>query len=390
MKEKLSVKGIWYVLKQSFKGFSDDKVPKLSASLAYYTIFSLAPLLILVIALCAIFLGQEAAQGTVYKQVEAFIGSESALQVQEMIKNASLGNKGTIGLIVGVVTLLIGATTVFADIQDSINGIWGLKMKPNVGIWATIKNRLLSFSIIGSLGFLLLVSLMVSAVLTAVSDRLQALMPGFPVILFEVLNFSLTFVVITALFMVIFKVLPDAKLGWKDVLGGAIATSILFMLGKFLISLYISKTNVGGSYGAAGSLVVLILWVYYSSIILYFGAEFTKAFIVKYRHDIKPDRYATIVKQVPVDMDGASLQEVHDPNAPTPVPPSGHPSYAFAAGDRHADQPGHRRAANDPNEDKPHPRGHYKPREESGKPLTLIEAVGVAAAYHLIKKIRGK
>ena len=277
-REKISFKGIWEVLKNSFKGFGDDKVTKLSGSLAYYTVFSMAPLLIMIISLCGIFLGREAVEGTIYKQLAGFVGSDTAAQLQDMIKSASLAGKSKIAAIIGGITLLVGATTVFAEIQDSINGIWGLKPKPKRGWLKMLQNRFLSFSVIVSLGFLLLVSLGITAVIDGFSERLRAYFPEVTVVLFYIINVAITLLVTSLIFGVIFKVLPDAKIKWRDVIAGAIATSLLFMIGKFAISFYISKSNVGTTYGAAGSMVILLLWVYYSSIILYFGAEFTKAY----------------------------------------------------------------------------------------------------------------
>lgn len=309
MAHRLTFKGIWQVLKDSFKGFSEDKVPKLSASLAYYTVFSLGPLLIVLIFLSSIFFGREAIEGSIYTQMRAFVGPESAKQIQEIVKNATLADKGGLSAVIGIITLLIGATTVFAEIQDSINTIWGLKAKPKLGVMKIVKDRLLSFGIIGSLGFLLLVSLGVSTIIDALNTRLQNLFPDVAVVVFYIVNLILTLVIVSGLFAVIFKVLPDAKIKWKDVIGGAVATAILFVLGKFLISFYISKSDVGSTYGAAGSLVILIVWVYYSSIILFLGAEFTKAYAVKFGTEIHPSDFAVTVKNVEVETGKGSVQK---------------------------------------------------------------------------------
>lgn len=239
-----------------------------------------------------------------------FVGPDTALQLQQIITNASLEGKGTVSLIIGIITLIIGATSVFAEIQDSINMIWGLKPKPKRGWLKMLQNRLLSFSVIVGLGFLLLVSLSVSAIVEGLNKKLQSIFPEVTVVVFYILNLVITFSVITVLFGAIFKVLPDAKIKWKDVLAGAIATAILFMLGKFAISFYISQSNVGSTYGTAGSLVVLLLWIYYSAVILYFGAEFTKAYAIRYGSDIHPDHYAVITKTVEVEQEhGTSLQQ---------------------------------------------------------------------------------
>ena len=308
-KEKVTLKGIWEILKASFTGFTDHKVTKLSGSLAYYTVFSMAPLLVVIISLCGIFLGQEAAQGQVYNQLAGFLGRETALSLQEMIQKAAIGDKGTIAFIIGAVTLLVGATTVFADIQDSINMIWGLKPKPKRGWLKLLQNRFLSFSVIISLGFLLLVSLAVTSVLDGFSSKLQARFSDVSVVLFYILNQIVTLAVISTIFGVIFKVLPDAIIKWRDVILGSMVTAVLFMLGKFGISFYIGSSDVGSTYGAAGSLIVVLLWTYYSSIILYFGAEFTKAYAVKYGSEIHPSHYAVTTKEVEIETEGKSVQE---------------------------------------------------------------------------------
>lgn len=309
MKEKITFKGVWEVLKNSFKGFANDKVMKMASSLAYYTVFSLAPLLIIIISLSGIFLGKDAAEGKVYGQLEHFVGSNTALQLQEMIKNASLSGKSDAAIAIGIIILVVGATTVFAEIQDSINSIWGLKPKPKSGLLQFLRNRVLSFSIIIGLGFLLLVSLTLSTLVDGFSDALQSRFPDVTLIVFYVVNLLITLLITAVIFGAIFKVLPDAKIKWKDVAAGAIATAILFMLGKFGISYYIRQSNVGSTYGAAGSLVVLLLWVYFSAIILYFGAEFTKAFAMKYGASIHPDDYAVTTKTIEVEAGKKSVQE---------------------------------------------------------------------------------
>ena len=308
MHKKFSFKGFIEIFKNAFTGFSDDKVTKLSGSLAYYTIFSMAPLLIVIISLCGIFLGRDAVEGKIYGHLAGFVGADTAAQLQEIIKNASLAGKSKVAAIIGGITLLVGATTIFAEIQDSINGIWGLKPKPKRGWLKMIQNRFLSFSVIVSLGFLLLVSLGVTSLIDGFSDRLKAHFPDVTVVLFYVINIFITLLVTTLIFGVIFKVLPDAKIKWKDVFAGALATAFLFMLGKFAISFYISKSNVGSTYGTAGSLVILLLWIYYSSLILYFGAELTKAYAVKYGSPIHPNDYAVTTKTVEVETGGKSIQ----------------------------------------------------------------------------------
>lgn len=307
--QKLSFKGIGELLKETFNGFSDHKLTRLGGSLAYFTVFSMGPLLVVIISFCGIFLKREAIEGKIYSILSDFVGPDTAIQLQQIIKNASIGDKSIIAAIIGVVTLLIGATSVFAEIQDSINSIWGLKPKPKHGIVKLLVNRLLSFSVIISLGFLLLVSLFITGLIEVVNDRLQRHFPDVTVYVFYFVNLVLSIGISTLIFGVIFKVLPDAKIKWKDVTRGAFVTALLFLGGKFLISLYISKTNIGSTYGAAGSLVIILAWIYYSSLILYIGAEFTKAYAVKYGSAIYPNSYAVTMKEVEVETKENTVQQ---------------------------------------------------------------------------------
>lgn len=307
--KRINIKGLWEVFKNSCKGFSDDKVLKLSASLAYTTVFSLAPLLIVILFICGKIFGREAIEGSIYSQIESFVGPKSALQLQEIVKNASVSGKSSIAAVIGVITLLIGATSLFAEIQDSINTIWGLKTKPGKSVIQFIKARIASFGIIGSLGFLLLVSLGITALIEALGKHLIQRFPDVTVVVFYIINLVITFIVTTSLFAVIFKVLPDAKIQLRDVWAGAIATTLLFMLGKFGISFYISKSSIGTTYGAAGSLVVLLVWIYYSSVILYFGAEFTKSYAIKFGSPIHPNSYAVTTRIVEVEEGKDTVQQ---------------------------------------------------------------------------------
>lgn len=309
MKKKVTMKKLWNILKNSFKGFSDDNVTRLSSSLAYYTVFSMAPLFIIIISVTSIFFGKEAAEGKVYDMLSGFVGSNTAVQLQDIIQHASLSGKSHIAFIIGVITLVVGATTVFAQIQSSINQIWGLKPKPKKGWLKLLKNRFLSFSVILALGFLLLVSLGISTLIDAFSNSLKARFPQVTVVIFYIVNLIITLVVTTLIFGAIFKVLPDAKIRWRDVIAGALATAVLFMLAKFGISFYIRQSNVGSTYGGAGSLVILLLWVYFSAMILYFGAEFTKAYAMEYGSNIYPDNYAVTMKTIEVETGKKTVQQ---------------------------------------------------------------------------------
>ncbi|HZF62834.1 MAG TPA: YihY/virulence factor BrkB family protein [Chitinophagaceae bacterium] len=309
MAKKVTWKGVWSLLKDAFNGFVDDKVIKLSGALAYFTVFSIGPMLIVIIFFADIFYGRAAIEGTVFSQIQDLVGSSAAEQIQETIKSASLSGKGAVTGVLGVITLIIGATTVFAEIQDSINTIWGLKPKPKKGWLKMLLNRLLSFSIVVSLGFLLLVSLIITGLVEALSNRLLQMFPDIALFVIYVVNLFITFGVVTLLFAIIFKALPDAKIKWRDVITGAMVTAVLFMIGKFAITFYIGSSNVSSAYGTAGSLVIILLWIYYSSLILYFGAEFTKAYATTYGGLIQPNDYAVWVKQVEVEAGTGSLKQ---------------------------------------------------------------------------------
>ncbi|MGI4805257.1 MAG: YihY/virulence factor BrkB family protein [Janthinobacterium lividum] len=299
------------VLLATFNGFMDDRGLKLSAALAYYTVFALAPLLMLVISLIGAFLGEDAIQNNIYPQIKSYVGSSAALQIQEMIKSVSLSGKTGLAIFTSVATLLIGATSIFLEIQDSINMIWRVKAKPKKGWVKMLTNRLISFSMIISLGFLLLVSLIISALVSALSNRITHYFPEVTIQIFNLINIGITFIVIAVLFGIIFKFLPDVKIAWRDVRTGAFFTSLLFMLGKYLIGIYIQTTGTGSTYGAAGSLIVILVWIYYTSAILYFGAEFTQVYAENYGHKIEPADYAVHIEQKEVERDVAVLPAQH-------------------------------------------------------------------------------
>lgn len=296
-----------------------DKVPKLSASLAYYTIFSLGPMLIVIIFLSNLIWQQEAVEGRIFAQIKNLVGEDVAFQIQEIIRNAAINNNNTLTAIVGFVSLIVAATTVFTEIQDSINTIWKLKIKAEEGWLKMLRARVLSFSLVVSLGFLLLVSLIINSLVEGLMHRLEEIFPEVTVMLVYVINQFITLLITSALFAIIFKVLPDAIIRWKDVAVGAVFTAILFMMAKFGITLYIGSSNVGSAYGTAGSLVILLLWVYFSSIILYSGAEFTKFYAVNFGSEIKPDSYAVVVQTVQVESKKRSVQENEEDTKKTEI-----------------------------------------------------------------------
>ena len=303
---KFTFRNIWNVLKQTFKDFGTLNITRMSAALAYYTVFALAPMLLVIITICGVFFGREAIEGRIYAQIKSFVGSEAAIQIQQLIKNAAISPGLTFASTIGVIALIFSATGVFAEIQSSINTIWRLKANPKKGgVIKILLTRLLSFSMIVSLGFLLMVSLIVNAALAALVDRLTQIFPGITVYLTYAINVILTFIATAILFAVIFKVLPDARVKFKDIRAGAITTALLFMLGRFAIGFYLGQSKVSSTYGAAGSLVVILLWVYYSAIILYFGAAFTRAYVSRNGGHIYPNNYAVFVEQVEVENKGS-------------------------------------------------------------------------------------
>jgi membrane protein len=308
-KKQSYLKRFWKVIKHTADGVVKDDILKLSASLAYYTIFSLGPMLLVIIYFADLFWGREAIEGRLYAQIRDLVGNAAALQIQEVIKNASIEGNNALKAAFGFIGLFVGATTVFSEIQDSINKIWKLKAKAERGWLRMLINRLLSFSLVVSLGFLLLVSLIINALVEGLMDRLQQRFPDTTVILFYILNHVLTIIIIWGLFTIIFKVLPDAIIRWKDVLAGALFTTLLFTLSRFIISYYIGSSDIGSTYGTAGSLVILLLWIYFSSIILYFGAEFTKAYALEFGSEIKPNDYAVTIQIVQVESDKSNVQE---------------------------------------------------------------------------------
>jgi membrane protein len=292
------------ILKQTFTEFIDGNVLKLSAALAYYTIFSLPGLLIIIIWVSQLFYKREIVEGGIFKQISGFVGNDAAVQIQETIRNASISGDGKWAAIVGIITLVIGATGVFTEVQESINQIWHLKSKPKKGrgLVRMLINRLLSFSMVVTLGFLLLVSLIINSLMDILLDKLASRFPDMQVYVVYGFNFVFTFLITSVLFGIIFKVLPDAKIRWKDVRAGAITTAILFMLGRFLISFYLGQSNrITTAYGAAGSLIVILVWVYFSSIILYFGAVFTRVYAIRRGCAIYPNNYAVWVEQTEVE-----------------------------------------------------------------------------------------
>lgn len=297
------IKTFLKLLKETAIAFIDDNAFKLSASLSYYTIFALGPLLLIVISLSGIFLGRDAVEGRVFEQLHSLIGAQAALQTQEIISQAQGSYDTTLGAIIGGIILFIGATGIFTEMQGSINFIWSVKAKPKKGWLKYLINRALSFSLVLGLGFLLLVSLIINALITLFISELKERFPN--VELINISNTLLLMVVITGLFVVIYKILPDAVISWKDAWIGSVFTALLFLGGKSLIGYYLSASDMGVTYGAAASVIIILTWVYYSSAILYFGAEFTKVYALHSGEGIRPKQTAVFIikkesKEIPM------------------------------------------------------------------------------------------
>ncbi|MHA4806702.1 YihY/virulence factor BrkB family protein [Flavitalea flava] len=285
----------WKVLKKAVVEFDNDNGFKLSASLSYSTLFAMAPMIMVVISLIGIFFGRDAVQGRLYDQIKNLIGSTAAIQVQDIIKNIQQTKHSVTGAIIGGVILLFGATGVFAEIQGSINYIWSIRAKPKKGWLKLLGNRLLSFSLIVAFGFISMVSLVVNSLMDLLGSHLKNYFSAFSVYFFYTVNMLLTLGIVIILFAIIFRVLPDAVIRWKDAFIGAFFTGILFLIGKFLIGFYLGNSNIGLLYGAAASIIVILTWVYYSSIILYLGAEFTKVYALDYGGRIRPSDTAVFL-----------------------------------------------------------------------------------------------
>lgn len=299
------MKQAFALLKETVNEWLDDKAMRLSAALAFYSVFSLAPLLIIAISIAGAVFGQEAASGAIQSQLAGSIGEESALAVQEMIKSAHREGSNWVMALVGLVVLLVTASGVFAQLKDAMNAVWGIEVKPGLGLKILVRARLLALSMVLVIGFLLLISLVLSAAMVAATDSLTAILPV-PAFVAQLAEIILTIGVITLLFAMIFKVLPDADVEWRDVWIGAFITACLFGIGKFLLALYLGREGAASAYGAAGALVLLLSWVYYSANILLLGAEFTQVYARHRGRRIEPTDLAIRVDELHALREGTS------------------------------------------------------------------------------------
>ena len=287
---QIKIKSIFELVKEAFIEWQEDKVSLLAAALAYYTVFSITPLLVIAIAIAGAVFGENTAQNEILEQMNGLVGEQGAQVIETALKNADRPKVGSVASIISVIVLLVGASGVFAQLQQALNTVWNVKAKPNGGIWEFIRKRLLSFGMVLVIGFLLLVSLVMSAVLSGIG-KLDINLPMAFMPLWRLFNFAISFGLVSLLFALIYYYLPDAKVRWQDVWAGAIMTALLFTVGKFAIGLYLGRGSLGSTYGAAGSLIVFLAWVFYSAQILLFGAEMTQVYARKYGRKIRPNRH---------------------------------------------------------------------------------------------------
>jgi membrane protein len=282
---------LWWVLKRAFAGWWDDNVPRLGASLAYYTLFALSPVLLVATSIAGLVFGPDAVRGEIVGQIQGLVGRQGAEAVQAMLENASRPSSSILATIVGLVTFFLGATGAFLELQTALNAIWRVKPRPGANVRAFVVQRLVSFGLVVGVGFLLLVSLLVSAALAALSRYLGHIFPALTAV-WEAANVLVSLFVITLLFAMVYKILPDVRLRWRDVWIGALVTAGFFSIGKQLIGLYLGTSSVASSYGAAGSVVVLLVWVYYSAQVVLLGAEFTRFYVERFRGQPPPMKHA--------------------------------------------------------------------------------------------------
>lgn len=294
------MKSLFTLVINTFKEFSNDQAMRLAAATAYYTLFSIAPLLVIAIAVAGLVFGRSAAEGQIVGQISSTIGQQAAQTIQGMVARANNTGSSIWATVIGIVLLLFGASGVFSSLQNALNTIWDVKQAPGQGLGTILKNRLFTFTLVLGIGFLLLVSLLISAAISALSSFFRSLAPGVgSTFLLGLINFVVSFAIITLLFALMYKYLPDAEISWRHVWPGALFTALLFTIGKSLISLYLAHSSVASVYGAAGSLAVILIWLYYSAVILYFGAEFTQVFARRHGEVIQPKRGAIPISAQP-------------------------------------------------------------------------------------------
>jgi membrane protein len=314
-------KEIWAILKETGSDWSNDNATRLAAALAYYTVLSIAPLLVLAVSIAGLVFGEEAAKGQIASELAGVVGPQAGEGIETVLNHAKSPEKGALGSIIGGIVLLFGASGVFGELQSSLNAIWEVAPKPGRGVWGFLRQRFFSFSMVLGVAFLLLVSLVLSALLAGLGSRLESSLPGGE-LLWQIVNFFISLGLITGLFALLFKVVPDANVQWRHVWIGAAVTAVLFVIGKFALGLYLGRASVASPYGAAGSIIVLVIWVYYAAQILFLGAEFTQVYARRRGARIEPSSHAVPVETVkkvkdqPEASDGQPEPRASHPGSP--------------------------------------------------------------------------
>lgn len=309
------------LLKTAAFDWVDDGAMRLSSSLAYYAIFSLAPLLLILISMAGVFFGEEAARGQLAQQIASLAGKGAGEAIQSAVQSsAAHQSTGVLATVLGTALLFFGASTVFAELKDALNTICGVVVKPGRPFLTLVRDRFVSFSIVLAIGFLLLVSLVISVLLAALGDYMSGRFE-FPPVVWQTWDFVISFAVVSGLFAMIFKLLPNVRLHWRDVWLGAVTTSLLFTLGKFAIGYYLATSSIASSFGAAGSVVIVLAWIYYSSCILFFGAEITKGYARTFGSGIKPNSRAVLIDDLLRTRLGLTTATIAAASTPPSVPP---------------------------------------------------------------------
>lgn len=308
------LKNLWHILKEAVKSSDHHNIWKLSASLGFYSLFALGPLFLVIIFVSNIFWGKQAVEGKIYSQISSIIGTTPALEIQELIRNAMVSSSNVLSVI-GIVALLIAATTIFTDMQESLNTIWNLRVKKGFGWRQMVRNRLLSFAIVTGLGFLLLALLVIDSLLERLMNGLDEILPTVSIAAVYIINLCITLLVVAFFFSFVYKVMPDALIHWKEVRAGSFFSAVLFMAGKFGVTFYINLMNSDDTFTSAGAIIVLMLWIYYSAMILYFGAEFTKAYALRYGAVIRIKEWAVTTEALLEETNEPSVQENEKLNA---------------------------------------------------------------------------
>lgn len=306
IKEKFNIKNVWKLFKETISNFMGNNPMIYCAAIAFYTIFSLPAIILIMIAVAGLIFGEDNVSGQLYDEINQAIGPESAETIQKIVQNSSTDDSSWISTIISIATLAFSATTVFVTLQTSLNKVWGMKPKPKTGIFKLVMDRILSFAMVSGMGFLLAVSLLLDTLIFLFSEWINQSFERISVLLVYLIEKSLSFAILILVFALLYKTLPDAKIRWKDTWFGAFITTILFIIGKFLIGIYIGNSEMGTTYGAAGSFVIILIWVYYSSIIVLFGAEVTQTFTRLFGDRIRPSSYAIKVETQEVEKEKGS------------------------------------------------------------------------------------